>query len=181
MAQDYIMRLLQQVAAMLSVIIAKRRSGQLAEASQELEATCLRTVGLPLNKVKQLSPDELAAHLQMGGALRFTRAVMLAELLLQDAEILETRKEPQPALASYIHAFCLLCDSINVLSTEEQAVYASKLEMLAEKLDHLPANPYTTQKLLAYRKRHAAERATAPNGGPAAPVLPGSSNAGHDP
>ncbi len=164
------MRLLQQVAAMLAAIIAKRRLGQIAEASRELEAACLRTVGLPLDRVKQLSPNDLAGHLQMGGALRYPRAVMLAELLMQDAEILETRKESQSALASYIHAFCLLCDSINVLSTAEQAVYASKLEMLAEKLDHLPANPYTTEKLRAYRQRHAAERGAAPNGGPAAAV-----------
>ena len=70
MAQDYIMRVLQQVAAMLSVIIAKKLSGQLAEASQELEAACLRTVGLPLDRVKRLSPDELAGPLQMAGALR---------------------------------------------------------------------------------------------------------------
>lgn len=153
MAQDYIMRLLQQVAAMLATIMAQRRSGQLEEASHEVEAACLRTVGLPLCRVKQISPEELASHLEMAGGLRHMRAVMLAELLLQDAEILETRRESHEALASYIHAFCLLCDSIEVLSNEERAAYELKLKMLAEKLDHLPANPYTTRKLFEYRKR----------------------------
>ena len=171
MAQDYIMRLLQQVAAMLAGIIAKKRLGLLAEARQELEETCLRTVGLPLDRVKRLSPDELAEKLRFSGALRYTRAVMLAELLIQDAEILESKNEAQQALASYIHAFCLLSDSLEVLSTEEQAIYGAKLEILAGKIDHLPPNPYTTQKLLAYRARINAERVSAPNGSPAKPIV----------
>ncbi len=173
------MRLLQQVAAMLATIMAKRRLGQVAEAGQEVEAACLRTVGLPLTKVRHLSPEELSSWLQTAGALRYTRSVMLAELLIQDAEILETKNESQQALASYIHAFCLLCDSFNVLSVEEQAVYESKLQMLAEKLDHLPANPYTTQRLLTYRQRHNAKPCAPPNGGPA--ESPGSSGASSGP
>lgn len=170
MAQDYIMRLLEEVASILAAVIAKRRQGQLAEASEEVEAACLRTVGLPLGRVKRSSPDELAEQLQMSGALRYTRAVMLAELLMQDAEILESKNQSQQALASYIHAFCLLVDSIEVLSSEEQAVYESKLEVLAGKLDHLPPNPYTTQKLLAYRTRKRAEPLAAPEPPPAAAV-----------
>jgi hypothetical protein len=166
MAQDYVMRLLQQIAAMLAAIIAKRQSGQLMEASQEVEAACLSAVGLPLDVVKRLSPDELAARLQMTGALRYTRSVMLAELLIQDAEILESKNEPQQALASSVHAFCLLVDSIERLSSEEQAVYESKLEILAGKLDHLPPNPYTTQRLRTYRTRKKAEPLLSPGGQP---------------
>jgi hypothetical protein len=81
---------------------------------------------------------------------------MLAELLIQDAEISAAQGEPQQALADYLHAFCLLFDSIEVLSSEEQATYRPKLAMLAAKLDHLPPNPFVTQRLCAYRTSQKA-------------------------
>jgi hypothetical protein len=156
MAQEYILRLMQQIAAMLATIIAKRSSGQIMEAREELEATCLHSIGLSLDNVKRLSPEALADHLHKSGALSYTRAVMLAELLIQDAEILDRQNESRQALASYLHAFCLLFDSIGVFSAEEQSAYEPKLERLAAKLDHLPSNPYTTQRLLEYRTRRNA-------------------------
>ncbi len=124
MAQDYIMRLLQQVAAMLAAIMTKRGNGQIDEAQQELQETCFQPVGLSLDAVKQLSPDALASHLRDAGGNRYYRAVTLAELLIQDAEILDALGESQSALPGYFHAFCLLSDSLHVLSSEEQAVNA---------------------------------------------------------
>ena len=113
---------------------------------------CLQTCGLPLGTVKKLPPDALVEHLRSAGGNRYPRAVMLAELLLQDAEIFEAQGEPQKALAGHLHAFCLLFDSIEVLSAEEQAIYRPKLAMLAAKLEHLPPNSYVTEKLAAYRE-----------------------------
>ncbi len=151
MAQDHIMRLVQQIAAMLAAIITKRRNGQTDAAKEELGVICLQTIGLSLNEVNRLSPEGLARHLQDSGSNRYVRAVILAELLIQDAEIRESDEELQKALVSYLHAFCLLFDVIEVLSAEEQAIYRPKLEMLAAKLHHLPPNPFTTEKLEAYR------------------------------
>lgn len=151
MAQDYIMRLIQQIGAMLSAIVAKRRSGHIAEAKQDIATTCLQNVGLTLNTVKHMPPDALAQHFLSFGGNRYPRAVMLAELLMQDAEIHEAQGETQEALISFLHAFCLLADSVDVLSFEEQAIYRPKLAALAKKLEHLPPNPYITEKLEAYR------------------------------
>ena len=145
------MRLIEQIAAMLAAIIARRRAGQNAEARLVIETMCLQTCGLPLETVKSLPPDALVEHLRSAGGNRYPRAVMIAELLIQDAEIFEAQGEPHKALPSYLHAFCLLFDSIEVLSSEEQAVYRPKLAMLAAKLDHLPPNPYVTEKLRDYR------------------------------
>lgn len=145
------MRLIQQIAAMLAAIVAKRRAGQNVEATQAIEATCLQTCGLPLETVKGLPPDALVEHLRSSGGNRYLRAVMLAELLLQDAEMREEQGEPHQALVGQLHAFCLLFDSMEVLSSEEQAIYRPKLAMLAAKLEHLPPNPYVTEKLRAYR------------------------------
>lgn len=149
MPQDYILRLIEQAAAMLAALIAKRRKGEIQEARQDLQALCLQQVGLPIETVKGLSPNGLAEHLSTAGANRFVRAVMLAELLIQDAETLEIQGETQRAMPSYVHAFCLLFDAYPVLSEEEQAVYRAKLLTLAEKVAALPPNPYTTDRLAA--------------------------------
>lgn len=151
MAQDYIMRLTQQLVAMLAAIIAKRRAGQVEDAKQDLANLCRQNVGLNLDTVKQLSPDALAAQLTSSGALRYPRSVMLAEFLIQDAEILEEQGQPQQALPNYIHAFCLLSDTIDFLTREEQDVFRPKLEELATKLEQLPPNPYTSERIRAYR------------------------------
>jgi len=149
MAEDYIMRLVRQIAAMLAAIIAKRRSGQIEEAKHDLATLCLQTIGLPLDTVKQLSPDALSSHLETSGANRYSRSLMLAELLIQDAEILESEGQLQRALPGYLHAFCLLTDSFPVLSREEQEVYRAKIDVLAAKLKHLPPNPYTSERIRA--------------------------------
>jgi hypothetical protein len=149
MPQDYIMRLIEQAAAMLAALLERRRKGEIQEARQDLQALCLENVGLPLETVKNFSPNAIAEHLSTAGAHRYVRAVMLAELLIQDAETLEIQGEVQRALPSWVHAFCLLFDAYPVLSEEEQAVYRAKLEALAEKVAKLPPNPYTTERLEA--------------------------------
>lgn len=57
----------------------------------------------------------------MGDAETESRSITPAELLIQNAEISESTIWPQSAVVSYVHAFCLLCDSIEFLSTDEQA------------------------------------------------------------
>ena len=143
------MRLIEQAAKMLAALLAKRGKGQVEEVRQDLQTLCLENVGLPLETVKGLSPNALADHLSTAGANRYVRAVLLAELLIQDAETLEMQGEGQKALPSWVHAFCLLFDAYPVLSEEEQAVYRAKLLTLAEKVAQLPPNPYTTERLEA--------------------------------
>jgi hypothetical protein len=147
------MRLIEQIAAMLAAIIAKRRQGQIEEARQAIEASCGQMTGLNLEAVKMLSPDALADHLRAAGGNRYPRSVMLAELLIQDAEILEAQGSAHEAVPGYLHAFCLLAEAYPVLSHEEQAIYRPKLDMLATRLESLPPNPFTTERMRAYRAR----------------------------
>jgi hypothetical protein len=51
---------------------------------------------------------------------------------------------------NYVHAFCLLADAIGALTTEEQAFYRVKLDMLAERLGDLKEHPYIKERLRDY-------------------------------
>jgi hypothetical protein len=126
MAQDYILRLIEQVAQMLAEISRHRR----AEKPARISAICQREIGLPLDLVKRSSPETILQLLKSGGATRHVRAVMLAELLLQDADLSEAAGKSQEAMVSRAQAKVLLARNIDNLAPDEQAAYRSKLEEL---------------------------------------------------
>lgn len=156
MAQDYVMRLIEQVSRMLAAIIAYKQAGRDAEAALEIDLSCRQTIGLPLESVRRSSPEYLWEFLQQGGGLRYSRAVMLAELFLQDAELSKIGNRPDDAILSQRHAFCLLAESIGVLSRDEAAIYRPKLEALANELEASSSDTYLQQKLQAYRTQQQA-------------------------
>ncbi len=150
MPEDYIMRLLRQIAAVLAGILAKKEAGKLVEARQEIETTCVQTIGISLAQLKQLAPEAVAELVNATGASRHLRAVTLAELLLLDAEFSETPGNLAQPTSSEVHAFCLLADSIDALGAEEQAIYRVKLNLLADRLGELRSHPYIKARLRDY-------------------------------
>ncbi len=148
------MRLIEQAARMLAAIIAHRMAGRDAEAVVEIEKQSLQTVGLPMEIVRRSSPEGLWEILGQGGGLRYSRAVMLAELLLQDAEIARKEKRLEDMTRNQLQAFCLLSECLPVLSHEEAAVYRPKVEALAREVEALSGSePYVQRRLRAYREQ----------------------------
>ena len=151
MIRDYVMRLVEQVAKLLVSVVAKRDAGQHEEARADLNARCQEHVGLTLDFVKRTSPEGVADALAAAGALRHARAVLLSDLLTLDATLSDGSSRPAEATVARLHAFCLLADSIEMLSRDEQATYRPKLDRLAESLNAVSGNPYVQSKLQFYR------------------------------
>ena len=126
MPQDYILRLIEEVALMLAEL-ARLKSG---EKPARVSALCLRETGLPLDFVKHSAPDTILRLLETGGGTQYARAVLLAELLLQDADVSESAGKNREAIISRAQAATLLEHSIDHLSPDEQAVYRPKLDAL---------------------------------------------------
>src|SRR5687767_11741746 len=118
MAQDYLMRLIEQIARMLASIIMLRQAGRNEEAKDEIASMCLQTIGLPIERVRTSSPESVADFLSSSGALRHSRAIMLAELLIQDAELSEAAGRTADATLSRVHAFCLLSENLKYLGPD---------------------------------------------------------------
>jgi hypothetical protein len=146
MARDYILRLIEQMATMLAALINRRRAGQIIEAREDLENTCVRTVGFTLSEIKTLAPEEVAKILSNAGALRVSKSLMLAELLLLDAQWHEEDRSSEERMPNYVHAFCLLADSIDSLSSDEAAPFRAKMLLAAEKLGELREHPYIAER-----------------------------------
>jgi hypothetical protein len=153
MPRDYLLRLVEQIAKMLASLIARRKAGEHEEAKRDLEALCLEHIGLSLDFVKRASPEALEQALASGGALQHTRAIALAELLIQDAEMCDETGQSGHGWISRLHAFCLLDDHFDLLSREEQPTYREKLDQLARSLEPLRRDPYVNGKLQHYETK----------------------------
>jgi hypothetical protein len=131
MAEDYLLRLIEQVSLMLAEL-GRLKAG---EKPARISALCLRETGLPLDFVKHSSPKTILQLLESGGGTQYARAVLLAELLLQDADVSEAAGKNREAMISRVQAQALLDHSVDKLSPEEQAVYRPKLEALMRDLN----------------------------------------------
>lgn len=126
MAEDYILRLIEQVSLMLAEL-SRLKAG---EKPARISALCLRETGLPLDFVKHSSPEAILQLLETGGGTQYARAVLLAELLLQDADAGDAAGKNREATISRAQAEALLAHSVDQLSPDEQAIYRPKLEAL---------------------------------------------------
>lgn len=139
MARDYILRLIDHAALMLAEIIAKRKTGQPAEVRAAIENQALQQTGLPLSLIRGAAPAMVADLLRNGGELRYIRGVLLAELLLQDAEMCEETGDKPGALTGYLHAWCLLHDAAVSFNPEEIRHFGAKQNRARTRLLSLAA------------------------------------------
>jgi hypothetical protein len=130
MPTDWLLRLIDQIAILLAEL-SRLKSG---EKPARIGALCLRETGLPFDFVKHSSPETILQLLESGGATQYVRAVLLAELLLQDADLNEAAGKIREATISRAQAQALLQHSVNELSPEEQEVYLPRLEELTNRL-----------------------------------------------
>lgn len=128
MSQDYFLRLIEQISQMLAAVISARKAGRNDEAEEKLAGACQNNVGIPLEIVRKSSPETLLQLLEQGGALQYVRAVMLAELLLQDSAIQEDKGRSSDALIARAQACALLADAVPHLPPAEQSIYRAKME-----------------------------------------------------
>jgi hypothetical protein len=150
MARDYILRLIEQIATMLEALISRRKAGDIIAAREDLENTSVRTVGFTLSEIKGLSPEEVAKILERSGALRVARAITLSELLLLDAQWHQEDRTDEQLMPNYVHAVCLLADSLELLSSDERAHFRARMATAAEKLGALRNHPYVRERLARY-------------------------------
>jgi len=107
----------------------------------------VRTIGITLSEIKQLSPEEIAKILGRSGALQITRALILAELLLLDAQWHEEDRNVEDRMPNYVLAFCLIADSLDSLGKEEHTLFRARLATIAEKLGPLREHPYIAERI----------------------------------
>lgn len=147
MARDFVLRLIEQLATLLAALINRRKAGEIIEAREDLENATVRTVGFTLSEIKLLAPEEVTRIVDRAGALRTIRALTLAELLLLDARWHEEDRTQDQLTPNYVHAFCLISDSLDTLASEDHEHFKARLLSIADKLGELREHPYIAERL----------------------------------
>jgi|SRR5579884_707964 hypothetical protein len=125
-----VLRMMDLIAQLLAELASLRKTASSDETRRRIATMCLEGTGLPFDYVKRSAPDETLKILKSGGAVYHIRAVMIAELLLQDAELNDLSGDEHQAQIERAQAYVLLKDSIDLLSPEEQVSYRLKLKSL---------------------------------------------------
>jgi hypothetical protein len=151
MSRDYLLRIIDPIAALIDEINDKLRSGDNSGAKAELNSRSQQACGVDISQIQRMSPEAVAQLLDTSGGVRQGRAILLAELFIKDAEI--HQEDEARATIDYIHAFCLLTDTVDMLDVEDQATYRPKIRTLASRLKHLETHPYIGAKLKQHEVR----------------------------
>ena len=82
--------------------------------------------------MKRSAPETILEMLASGGGTQHVRAIMLAELLLQDAEPAESAEQKREALISPARARALIAHNLAQLSAPYQTIYRARLDALIQ-------------------------------------------------
>ncbi len=108
---DYIMKMIAQLAKAMQQILSLRASGREDDAMREIDLTMQRIVGLNSQLVNTLSPESLRETLRGGTDLDVGKALVIGDLLMQEGEILRERGQDEEADERYFRALFLYGES----------------------------------------------------------------------
>ena len=129
MSQDYFLRTSTLRKCSRRFWRREKQAGN-RETIEQIAGTGQDHVGIPLEIVRRSSPETLLQLLESGGALRYVRAVILAELLMQDSAVQEEHGKLREALIARAQAYALVSDALPHLPPTEQSIYRKKMELL---------------------------------------------------
>jgi hypothetical protein len=99
--------------------------------------------------IRRYSPEGLSDLLKLGSD-SYQKSILLADLLILHARMMEDLGKTAEEIASTLKAYCLIADSIGVLGKGEEPVYRAKLGVLAQKLSLYENHPYIREVLSKY-------------------------------
>lgn len=128
MHQDYVMRMIQQMAVFITRVLRLREDGEYEEAISEITHAYGRLAGLPASMVHALSDDDLIALLGAQGRIAGDRCVALAELLREEAMVYDAQGNEEEALPRFLKALRLYLEAL----AEEDSLRAADIPGLDE-------------------------------------------------
>ena len=82
--RDFLLRQIHQLVQALAVVLFHKRAEQYDQAQEALTEAVEQTLGLSLERLRQLPRNDLLALCSTGDALSSEKAVALADLLRED-------------------------------------------------------------------------------------------------
>jgi hypothetical protein len=148
--EDFILRLIRQMSIVLASALGRKAVGEYREAVDAIDRFLEEVVGLDSNLVHHLNDESLLAALSPQGNLDIDRALIVGDMLKEQAEILELQKMNEEAQVRRLRALNLYLEA--VLAGEPSAAPApfDKLEGLLDRFSGQALPFQTTYNVFLY-------------------------------
>ena len=146
--EDYLMRIINQVLAVLMNAIGLRKAGKYSEARQAVEQAIEQLTGLPANIVDLMENAGVLSVLTANGQLEVGRLALLADLYQEQGEILFGLGQPVQGSVAFARALRLTLEVALFEDANLSIENIGKIEGLLQRLkDHIL--PFDTQLALS--------------------------------
>jgi len=147
------MKMIAQLVKALQQILKLKESGRHDDAMREIDASMQRICGLNSQLVNALSEESLASTLKGGISIDHGKALVLAELLSEEADILERRDDEGGAFVRRSKALYLY---LEVFAGEDELRlpdYGAKIDAVVVQLQDFVLPTTTMARLVTYYER----------------------------
>ena len=149
MHQDYIVRMMQQMAIFITRVFRLRQDEEFEAAHAEVLSAYGHLTGLPASLVHGLSEDDLLAMLSSRGVLPIDRCIGLAELLREEGEIFLDEERHDEATPRFVKALRFYLEGLRD-SDDLRSADIPGLDQTIERISWYPVSPQTRDLLLPY-------------------------------
>lgn len=104
LTEDYIMRMINQMIAVLTKLIGLKNAGQYQEAQQMIDQSLEQLLGLKPNLLRNMEDESILNLLTSQGELGTERLYILAQLYQHEGDILSAQKRDREAVLDYQRA-----------------------------------------------------------------------------
>ena len=153
---DYILRMISQLAKVLAHIIQLREKGRDDDALREIDQSMQKLCGLNSQLVNSLSESSLIAALRGGASLDVGKCLVLAGLLKEEADLMADRNLEDDAAARYLKSLALYLEAMHDDARLVLPSYVERIQEVAGSLDEFVMPLDIRTRLMEYYEMSGA-------------------------
>lgn len=147
---DYIMRMISQLAKVLAHVVQLRERGRDDDALREIDQSMQKMCGLNSQLVNSLSEASLIGALRGGASLDVGKCIVLAGLLKEEADILLGRDREDDAADRYLKSLALYLEAMHDDARLNLPSYVDRVDEVAGKLGEFIIPVAHRKRLMSY-------------------------------
>lgn len=153
---DYILRMISQLAKVLAHIVQLREKGRDDDALREIDQSMQKLCGLNSQLVNSLSESSLIAALRGGASLDVGKCLVLAGLLKEEGDILTARDREDEAANRYLKSLSLYLEAMHDDARLHLPSYVERVQEVAAALEEFEIPVDIRTRLMAYYEMSGA-------------------------
>lgn len=158
---DYILKMIAQLAVALRQVLKLRSMQKDDDALREIDQWLQKLCGLNAQLVNALSEETLAQTLRAGAALDIGKALVIAELLHEEANILADRGDEAGSVARYRKSLWLYTEALLEREDVELPDYRPRVDAVVAALEEYVLDEDVGERLVRYYERQGDPAAAA--------------------